>query len=172
MLTVALMSAAILAQATLKGLPLVRVVQTAAVLSGLIPYGLFFLITISYAVGAATIARRGALIQRINAVESLCNVDVLCTDKTGTLTTGRLGLDHVEVLDGTDPATVRHRLGSAARSMTCAGATTAALFDTLPGTPFDVRDEVPFSSARCWRTIWRRDLLQRILGLKALRAGA
>ncbi|GAA3244362.1 HAD-IC family P-type ATPase [Dactylosporangium siamense] len=153
MLTVALMSAAILAQATLKGLPLVRVVQTAAVLSGLIPYGLFFLITVSYAVGAATIARRGALIQQINAVESLCNVDVLCTDKTGTLTTGRLSLEDVQVLDGADPGTVRRRLGEAARSMSGTGPTVAALVEALPGTRLAVRDEVPFSSARCWSAV-------------------
>ena len=85
-----LMSGAILVQAALEGFTLVRVVQTTAVLSGLVPYGLFFLIAVAYTVGAATIAGRGALVQQVNAVESVSNVDVVCTDKTGTLTTGRL----------------------------------------------------------------------------------
>lgn len=152
MLTVALMSAAILAQAALQGLSLVRVVQTAAVLSGLVPYGLFFLITISYAVGAATIARRGALIQRINAVESLCNVDVLCTDKTGTLTTGTLRLEHLEVLGGGDPAEVRRLLGATVRS-TGGGATIVAIADALPGARLEVDEEVPFSPARRWSAV-------------------
>ncbi|RSM70117.1 haloacid dehalogenase [Actinoplanes sp. ATCC 53533] len=154
MLTVALMSAAILAQAALKGLSLVRVVQTAAVLSGLVPYGLFFLITISYAVGAATIARRGALIQRINAVESLCNVDVLCTDKTGTLTTGALRLEHIEILGGADPAEVRRLLGAMVRSSTPSrNATIVALAGALPGTRLRVEEEVPFSPERRWSAV-------------------
>ena len=46
----------------------------------------------------AAIAGRGALVQQVNAVESVSNVDVVCTDKTGTLTTGRLTLDEVEPL--------------------------------------------------------------------------
>lgn len=153
MVTVALMSAAILAQAALKDLPLVQIVQTAAVLSGLVPYGLFFLITISYAVGAATIARRGALIQRINAVESLCNVDVLCTDKTGTLTTGQVRLDRVEALDGEDPAAVEHLLGSMARAATTADPTVAALAAALPGVGWEPGAEVAFSSARRWSAV-------------------
>ncbi|HEX8346815.1 MAG TPA: HAD-IC family P-type ATPase, partial [Actinoplanes sp.] len=153
MVTVAVMSAAILAQAALAGLSLVRVVQTAAVLSGLIPYGLFFLITVSYAVGAATIARRGALIQRISAVESLSNVDVLCTDKTGTLTTGILRLAHLELLGDDDPAEVRHLLGSMARSTAGTDPTTAAIAGALPGTRLQVADEVPFSAARRWSAV-------------------
>ena len=99
-----LMSGAILAQAALEGFTLLRIVQTTAVLSGLVPYGLFFLIAVAYATGAAAIAGRGALVQQVNAVESVANVDVVCTDKTGTLTTGRLTLDEVVSLAGDDAA--------------------------------------------------------------------
>lgn len=95
MLLVALMSATILLQAALEGFSLVRVVQTTAVLSGLVPYGLFFLVALAYTVGAARSAGNGALVQQVNAVESMSNVDVVCTDKTGTLTTGRLALAEV-----------------------------------------------------------------------------
>jgi cation-transporting ATPase E len=153
MLTVALMSAAVLANAALKGLTLVEVVQTAAVLSGLVPYGLFFLITISYAVGAAAIARRGALIQRISAVESLCSVDVLCTDKTGTLTTGRMHLERVETLDGHDQQTVSRLLGAAAGAMTTRNDTVAAVARALPGSQPPLRERVPFSPQRRWSAV-------------------
>ena len=88
MVLVALMSGAILLQAALEGFSLLRVVQTSAVLSGLVPYGLFLLIAVAYTVGAVKCAGQGALVQRVNAVESVSNVDVVCTDKTGTLTTG------------------------------------------------------------------------------------
>ena len=86
------------AQAALEGFTLVRVVQTTAVLSGLVPYGLFFLVAVAYTVGAARSSGRGALVQQVNAVESVSNVDVVCTDKTGTLTTGRLALAEVQPL--------------------------------------------------------------------------
>ena len=99
MVLVLLMTGAILLQAELEGMSLERVVQITAVLSGLVPYGLFFLIVLAYTGGAVTSSRRGALVQRVNAVESVSNVDVLCTDKTGTLTTGRLTVAEVAPLD-------------------------------------------------------------------------
>ncbi|MDT7708881.1 MAG: cation-transporting P-type ATPase [Pseudonocardiales bacterium] len=57
-------------------------------------------------------------VQQVNAVESVSNVDVVCTDTTGTLTTGRLTLKEVEPLDGQDPADVDATLGALARSAT------------------------------------------------------
>lgn len=153
-LTVLLMSLAILGQATMEGLPLVRLVQISAVLSGLVPYGLFFLIAVSYAVGAATIARRGALVQQVNAVESLSNVDVVCTDKTGTLTTGRLQLHTVHPLTealGSDGLSTL--LGTMAHSAGSANLTTTALRDGLPGTQVPVRAEVPFAAVRRWSAV-------------------
>ncbi|MDT7551818.1 MAG: cation-transporting P-type ATPase, partial [Pseudonocardiales bacterium] len=148
---VVLMSGAILAQAALEGFTLLRVVQTTAVLSGLVPYGLFFLIAVAYTAGAATIAGRGALVQQVNAVESVSNVDVVCTDKTGTLTTGTLTVDEVVPLGGRDGAEVRATLGALARAVTVPNLTMLALATALPdGDAWVVRDEVPFSSSLRW----------------------
>ncbi|MGE3289392.1 MAG: HAD-IC family P-type ATPase [Pseudonocardia sp.] len=144
-----LMSGAILAQAALEGFTLVRVVQISAVLSGLVPYGLFFLIALAYTAGAARIAQSGALVQQVNAVESVCSVSVVCTDKTGTLTTGRLTLAEVLPLGGRAIDEARAALGSLARATTATNPTTAALAE-LPGTASPVRDEVPFTSALRW----------------------
>lgn len=155
MLVTVLMSSALLVQAVLAGFTLLRIVQIAAVLSGLVPYGLFFLIALSYTAGAVGISRRGALVQQVNAVESLSNVDVVCTDKTGTLTTGRLTLDGVQPLDGRSVPEVEAVLGALARTATAPNLTTAALVEALPveappGQTWTVHDEVPFSSARRW----------------------
>lgn len=147
-----LMSGAILAQAALEGFTLVRVVQISAVLSGLVPYGLFFLIALAYTAGAVRIAQRGVLVQQVNAVESVSHVTVVCTDKTGTLTTGRLTLTEVEPLGGRDGDEVRTALGSLARSAATTNATTAALAQ-LPGEAWPVRDEVVFTSALRWSGI-------------------
>ena len=145
-----LMSGAILAQAALEGFSLVRVVQTTAVLSGLVPYGLFFLIAVAYTVGAATLAGHGALVQQVNAVESVSNVDVVCTDKTGTLTTGRLTLAEIHPLGGRTRSEVEASLGALARSASTPNLTTTALAASLPGAAWQLRDEVPFSSALRW----------------------
>ena len=145
-----LMSGAILAQAALEGFSLVRVVQTTAVLSGLVPYGLFFLIAVAYTAGAAALASRGALVQQVNAVESVSNVDVVCTDKTGTLTTGRLTLAEIQPLGGWSRSEVEASLGALARSASTPNLTTAALAASLPGATWELRDEVPFSSALRW----------------------
>jgi cation-transporting ATPase E len=153
MALVALMSAAILLQAALEGVSLLRVVQTSAVLSGLVPYGLFFLIAVAYTVGATKIAGRGALIQQVNAVESISNIDVLCTDKTGTLTSGRLGLKEIEALGGHGATEVEHQLGSTARSAGVANLTSEALAAALPGEVWEVRDEVPFTSSSRWSAV-------------------
>ena len=76
--------------ALLSDIPLMRRVQGAAVAAGLVPNGLFFMVIVAYAMGAVRIASRGALVQQANSVESLSNVDVLCMDKTGTLTANKI----------------------------------------------------------------------------------
>ncbi|MFC7528629.1 HAD-IC family P-type ATPase [Actinoplanes sp. GCM10030250] len=146
----ALMSGAILAQAAIEGFSVLRVVQITAVLSGLVPYGLFFLIALAYTAGAVRIARHGALVQQVNAVESVSNVDVVCTDKTGTLTTGQLTLDEVVPLGPAEYGEVTSALGSLSHNASTPNLTTLALTAALPGDPWDVHDEVPFSSSLRW----------------------
>jgi cation-transporting P-type ATPase E len=153
MLLVALMSATILFQAALEGFTLARTVQTTAVLSGLVPYGLFFLVAVAYTVGAAKSAGRGALVQQVNAVESVSNVDVVCTDKTGTLTTGRLTLAGVEPVGPLDRPTVERLVGSMARSVASANLTSGALAAALPGEARPVVEEIPFSSSLRWSAV-------------------
>lgn len=146
----ALMSGAILGQAAIEGFTLLRVVQMTAVLSGLVPYGLFFLIAVAYTAGAASIARSGALVQQVNAVESVSNVDVVCTDKTGTLTTGRLTIDEVHPLGAHDRREVENLLGSLARCAATPNLTTQALALGMPGSAFRTCDEIPFASSLRW----------------------
>ncbi|MEU4423811.1 HAD-IC family P-type ATPase [Actinoplanes sp. NPDC024001] len=146
----ALMSGAILGQAVIEGFSVLRVVQITAVLSGLVPYGLFFLIALAYTAGAVRIARHGALVQQVNAVESVSNVDVVCTDKTGTLTTGQLSVEEIVPLADHEYAEVAEVLGAVAHNATTPNLTALALVAALPGEPWRVRDEVPFSSSLRW----------------------
>ena len=75
----------------------------------LVPEGLILLISLTAAVSAFKIAQRGVLAQQLNAVESLASVDVVCTDKTGTLTEAALRVVGLVPAEGVDQADARRR---------------------------------------------------------------
>ena len=72
------------------------IVNTVAGVIGMIPEGLVLLTSISFVLGVGRLARKKALVQEMEAIEALARVNVLCLDKTGTITTGKL--DVVEVV--------------------------------------------------------------------------
>ncbi|HLZ25351.1 MAG TPA: HAD-IC family P-type ATPase [Ktedonobacterales bacterium] len=131
---------------------LVESVRTAVVIAGLIPNGLFLAIAVAYAMGAVRIAGKGALVQQANAVESLSHVDVLCLDKTGTLTTNRFKVAETLALRGTE-AEFRSQLGSYAASSSDTNRTLDALREAFPAVAQTVVDEVLFSSAHKWSAL-------------------
>ena len=83
-------------------LPVKESAQAAAVIAALVPQGLVLMVTVTYAMAAVRMSGKGALIQRMNAVESTSHISVLCMDKTGTLTTNRLVLVDVQPLATSD----------------------------------------------------------------------
>jgi cation-transporting ATPase E len=142
----------LLVSAFLYAVPLVRGVQMASVIAGLVPNGLFFMVIVAYAMGALRIASRGALIQQSNSVESLSNVNVLCMDKTGTLTANRIVFKEAHPI-GIDESQFKRILGDYAASVTASNRTSEALETALPGSAQKLIDEVPFSSALKWSAI-------------------
>jgi cation-transporting P-type ATPase E len=152
----------------ISAVPLMRQVQIAAVVAGLVPNGLFFMVVLAYAMGALRIVQRGALVQQTNAVESLSNVTVLCMDKTGTLTANRILYE--EVFPVNIPKTdLESILGDFARSASANNKTGEAILAALKGTSHPIKDEVTFSSARKWSALAFDDgALQGIYVLGAL----
>ena len=130
----------------------IRGVQMAAVVAGLVPNGLFLMVIIAYAMGALRIASAGALIQQSNSVESLSNVTVLCMDKTGTLTANQINFHDIHPIEG-DPHDLKRLLGDFVATATVKNRTSEALEEAIDGTPRKLIDEVPFSSARKWSAI-------------------
>ncbi len=128
-----------------------EVVGQATILAGLIPNGLFVSIAIAYALGAVRISRFGALVQQANAIESLSNVDILCLDKTGTLTTNELTLAEVVAVDAS--ADVPAILGTVVASQAVRNKTSDAIAAAHPAAPVTVLSDVSFSSARKWSAV-------------------
>jgi calcium-translocating P-type ATPase len=86
------------------------VVFAVGLLAGNVPEGLLPVITLALAVAVSGLARRGALVKRLSAVETLGSTDVICTDKTGTLTKNQMRpvsawtlAGEVDLTDDSDP---------------------------------------------------------------------
>ena len=140
-------------------------VLSVASVIGMIPQGLVLLTSMNFAIGSATLARRGVLVQELPAVEVLARVDCLCLDKTGTLTTGGIRVREVDVVSGDTEAVLR-ALASAASDRT--NATAEAIWahvgeDARSGASERIEWSVPFSSARKW-SAWGTGRESWILG--------
>ncbi|WP_438354061.1 HAD-IC family P-type ATPase [Microbacterium sp. CJ88] len=128
------------------------VVNTIASLQAMIPLGLVLMCSIAFAVGAAKLAARQVLVNELPAVEGLARVDVICLDKTGTLTLGEIGFDGAHPLDAPAPGWERVLAWyGAARD---ANATARCLREPYPlVSAVEPAATIPFSSARKWSAV-------------------
>jgi cation-transporting P-type ATPase E len=124
--------------------------STVAGVVGMVPEGLVLLTSVAFMVAAVTLARRNVLVQELPAVEGLARVDIVCLDKTGTLTEGEIVFDELEVFDAGDDGEVRAALGALAadENRNATAVALAAAFDAPAG--WTRTAAVPFSSARKW----------------------
>jgi cation-transporting ATPase E len=133
-------------------------VSAVAGVIGLVPQGLVLLVSLALAVAVGRLARQHVVIQELFAVECLARVDVLCVDKTGTLTTGAFRVEAVTPLgkwegsesdgDGTDLRGVVAALVAAEPNPNATMAVLGRELGTAP--PWAVSARVAFSSARKW----------------------
>lgn len=150
-------------------------VHQAAVIAGLVPVGMYLAITLAYALGAVRMIGQDVLIQQANAVESLSNVDVLCLDKTGTLTSNNLKLQNLYPLAIEEPK-LREILVAYSNRVTTTNKTSEAIGSGLTEFGIDapreglsqsslrgeniagsqlgkILHEIPFTSNRKWSSL-------------------
>ena len=130
------------------------VVNTVAGVIGMIPEGLVLLTSVSFVLGVGRLATKKALVQEMESIEALARVDVLCLDKTGTITTG--DLDVVEVIPQKDASLERIReiMGELVGAFDDTNATQDALKKYFKATGnWKVQQKIPFSSERKFRAI-------------------
>ena len=123
------------------------ILSTVAAVLGMIPEGLVLLTSVALALGVIRLASRKTLVQELYCIETLARVDMLCLDKTGTLTEGRIRVEDVEVLDDTIP--LASVMGNMVRAIGEGNATFDALeeyYERADG--YEVDHVIPFSSDR------------------------
>lgn len=129
--------------------------STAGVVS-LVPEGLVVLVSLTYAVASIRMARRGVLSQQLNAIESLASANVICLDKTGTLTESALRVASIVPAAGVED--FDRQLARYGASSSLRNGTLEAIAAGYPGTPEQVVGEVPFSSRRKWSALRLSDV--------------
>lgn len=126
---------------------------SAAGVVSLIPEGLVVLVSLTYAVAALRMARRGVLAQQLNAIESLASVDTICVDKTGTLTEKALRVVEILPADGIGEQELGQALESFAASVSARNATLEAIAEAFPAPAREPLAQIPFSSVRRWSAV-------------------
>ena len=131
---------------------------TTATVTTVVPTGLLLGMTVAFAVGAVRVSRSGAIVQDINAVEALNYVDVICLDKTGTITANEMTLEQVHWMPGAEVNA--GWLGAFAQATAHESKTAGAMAEGLGARSngAGASGSVPFNSERRWSA------LQLILG--------
>ncbi|WP_328872169.1 cation-translocating P-type ATPase [Streptomyces sp. NBC_00287] len=115
----------------------------------MVPEGLVLLTSVAFAIGVIRLGRKQCLVQELPAIEGLARVDVVCLDKTGTLTEGGMDVTELRTLNGSDEGYVRTVLGALGESDPRPNASLQAIIDAYPDAEdWRCTESLPFSSAR------------------------
>ena len=142
-------------------------IGTVSGIIGMIPEGLVLLTSATFIVSIIKLSKFDTLVQELCATEVLARVDVLCLDKTGTLTQGDLKLSEVRVIGDTDKLEVDRALAALVHNLPSKNPTQKAILDKYKEYDQNLKciDKIPFSSKRKWGGLtFEGDLGSWILG--------
>ncbi len=127
------------------------VLRMVGALVPMVPEGLVLMTSIAFAVGVVRLGRRQCLVQELPAIEGLARVDVVCADKTGTLTENGMRLSETTPLGAASPEQVGEVLAALAADDTRPNASMIAIAEAYPQAPHWTSTAVaPFKSATKW----------------------
>ena len=141
------------------GQPINEVITSAAisiaVILEIVPVALFLLIVIAYMIAALRMADSGVLLQQSNAVESMSHVNTVCMDKTGTITTNKLVLEDLVILN--KDSDVQRYVSMFATMTGSKNRTVEALINKFGEKKTELVDEILFSSERKYSAVRVKD---------------
>ncbi len=130
--------------------------SSAAALIGMIPEGLVLLISTVFAIGVIRLSRKKILSQDLYSLEALARTDVLCLDKTGTITTGEMKVEKIVSSKNFDEEYLRKLVSIISSNSDDSNATMNAIrscFENSGDFTADVKEKYPFSSERKWSAV-------------------
>lgn len=142
------------------------VLRTVGALVPMVPEGLVLLTSVAFAVGVVRLGQRRCLVQELPAIEGLARVDVVCADKTGTLTESGMRVATVDPLDGSgDGERIADVLASLAAADPRPNASMRAIAETYPQPPgWTATATAPFKSATKWSGVSFQDHGNWVMG--------
>lgn len=138
--------------------------SSVAAMIGMIPEGLILLSSVALAAGVVKLGRRKALVQELYGIETLARADMLCLDKTGTITTGSMILKKLIPLNGYSEDQMRDVLARFLGVVDTTSPTLAAIAREILPVPDEPLKLIPFSSARKYTCATLKDGKTLIVG--------
>lgn len=133
----------------------------------MVPIGMYLLVTLTLAVGVIRLAKRRTLVQELYCIETLARVDVLCLDKTGTITDGTMSLNNLVVLDGYEKNDIQNVLFTLVTSTNDENSTALAIKNDLgKSNLLDFTSALSFSSVRKYSATMLSDGRCFVLGAR------
>ena len=138
--------------------------SSAAALIGMIPEGLVLLISTVFAMGVIRLSKRNVLSQDLYSLETLARTDVLCLDKTGTVTTGEMNVEKIVAVNGSEEE-LENLVKIIANNSEDGNATVTAIKNSFSeNIECTVTNKIPFSSDRKWSAICTNEFRNIIMG--------
>ncbi len=135
------------------------IIKTCGSVIGMIPSGIYLLVTLTLTLSVITLSQKKTLVQDMYAIEMLASADIVCLDKTGTITDGTMRVSTVEILDGTPEEEFAAIMASIEGSERSINNTTAALIDRFgKDVSHNVLKKIPFSSQRKFSAVALADV--------------
>ncbi|MBR7117401.1 MAG: HAD-IC family P-type ATPase [Clostridia bacterium] len=122
--------------------------KTCGSVIGMIPAGMYLLITVTLSLSVMILARRNTLVQDMYSIEMLARADVLCLDKTGTITDGTMRVKEICSLDGSGEDEIAAVMAAMESGDSAVNATSKALIEKFGQSGARIKDQIAFSSSR------------------------
>lgn len=128
--------------------------KTCGSIIGMIPSGIFLLVTLTLSLSVITLGKKGSLVRDMYSIEMLASADVICLDKTGTITDGTMAVTEVVALNGYVERYIHRVMAMVEGAEDSVNHTSEALIDYFGrNREIGIIDKIPFSSARKYSSV-------------------